>query len=206
VYDLTISTAPTIEPIRLIEAKRHCRVRHNNDDTTFNALIAAATQACEERTHRQLMTASWTLTLDCFPYGSQGIFLPKGTFQSLDSLAWYTSKLAETTMTPASDCYEFGSADYKVITPVSSWPSTARKVVLVFTCGYGATRGTVPERLRQAMLILIEHYYGAGRQMTATGMQVNLIPETCEAIFRQYQLGNEYITPVMGTTSWAYAN
>lgn len=202
-YDLQISTAPTIEPITLQEAKRHLTIDHNLDDTLIkNALIPAARQAAESRTHRQIITASWTLTLDCFPDGSKGIALPLGQFQSLDSITWYTGKLASTSMTPASEVYEMGSPDYTVITPVSSWDSTAEKVVIVFTCGYGATVASVPELLRQGMLIQLAHYYEQ-RELVSTGMPVHLVPESADQIFLMHRLGNEFTTPVMDGTSWS---
>lgn len=201
-YDLQISTAPTLEPITLQEAKRHLTIDHNNDDTLIkNSLIPAVRQAAELRTHRQFQTASWTLTLDCFPKGSEGLRLPLGQFQSLDSITHYDSDLTSTSMTLATEVYEFGSTDYPVITPVTSWDSTARKVVVVFTCGYGDAVSDVPELLRQGMLILLAHYYEQ-RELVSAGLPVHLVPESADIIFMNHRLGNEFTTPVMGTTSW----
>jgi len=202
-YDLILLTAPTIEPVTLQEAKRHLTIEHNNDDTLIkNLLIPAATQAAELRTHRAIITSSWTLTLDCFPDGSCGIAIPKGQFQSLDTITHYDADLTSTSMTPASTVYELGSEDYKIITPVSGWDSTAVKVVITFTAGYGATVATVPEGLRQAILIMVAHYYEQ-REFVSSGMPVHLIPESADVMFLNYRLGNEFTTPVMSGTSWS---
>lgn len=65
-------TAPTAEPIALAAAKAHLRVTITDDDAYIPGLIAAARQAAEAITQRQMLAARWKLTLDCFP----GLSLP----------------------------------------------------------------------------------------------------------------------------------
>ena len=64
---LQLVTAPTEEPVSLVEAKLHLRVDFSEDDLLITALIAAARQAAETLTGRQLVTARWKYILDSFP-------------------------------------------------------------------------------------------------------------------------------------------
>ena len=64
---LQLVTPPAEEPVSLAEAKLHLRVDFPNEDALITALIAAARQAAETLTGRQLVTARWKLVLDSFP-------------------------------------------------------------------------------------------------------------------------------------------
>ena len=60
---LQIVTPPANEPVSLLEAKQHLRVDGDDDDLLIGSLIAAARQAAETQTGRQLITARWKLVL-----------------------------------------------------------------------------------------------------------------------------------------------
>lgn len=64
---LQLVTPPAGEPVSLAEAKQHLRVDGDDDDLLIGSLIAAARQAAETQTGRQLITARWKLVLDAFP-------------------------------------------------------------------------------------------------------------------------------------------
>lgn len=67
------TTAPSVEPVSLIEAKAHLRVDVTDDDGYISALIVAARQAAETITRRALITQSWAVTLDQFPAPGQNV-------------------------------------------------------------------------------------------------------------------------------------
>ena len=73
---LALSAAPATEPITLTEAKLWLKVDDSTDDDLITALIIAARQACEDYTHRSLITQTWQMTLDRFPNGCDPILLP----------------------------------------------------------------------------------------------------------------------------------
>jgi len=64
---MQLITPPAGEPVSLQEAKAHLRVDFDDDDGLIQALIAAARQAAETITNRQLMSARWKLVMDSFP-------------------------------------------------------------------------------------------------------------------------------------------
>lgn len=65
---MTTSTviAPLGYPIHLDEARAHLRVDGADDDAAIKAMIASATLAVQDKTHRQLLHARYQLTLNKF--------------------------------------------------------------------------------------------------------------------------------------------
>ena len=67
---LRLTVAPTSEPITRAEAKAFAKVDVTDDDSLIDALITAARQLVETEQNRQLMPATYELTLDEFPSSS----------------------------------------------------------------------------------------------------------------------------------------
>lgn len=161
-YGITLETAPATEPLTTAEAKAHLRVEHSDEDTYIDALIKAAREFVEARTDRQLVTATWNITLDGFPCHRRPIKLPKYPTQSVESIT-YTDT--------AGDSQTWDSASYRVdtsrepavILPAvgASYPSAIAEpgsVTIQVVAGYGAA-AAVPEAAKSAMRLLIAHWY-----------------------------------------------
>lgn len=58
---------PAIEPVTVAQAKQHCRVDTDADDTLFETYITAARIHAEKQTNRALLNQTWKLSLDRFP-------------------------------------------------------------------------------------------------------------------------------------------
>jgi len=80
---LVLKTAPTVEPLSLLEVKDHLRLDpdDNIEDALLNAFITAARQDCEAFQGRAYITQTWELWLDAFP-GEAFIRLDKPPLQS----------------------------------------------------------------------------------------------------------------------------
>src|SRR5688500_1617752 len=77
-------TPPTHQPVARGEAKAHVILDHNCDDALVDGLILAAKEKVEADTRRQLVTATWELSLDKFPCANGGIIpLEKPPIQSV---------------------------------------------------------------------------------------------------------------------------
>lgn len=154
---LVLVTPPIEEPVSLDEAQAHLRVEGSEDGLLVERLIKAARQRVETVTWRALCTQTWDLVLDSFPSTIQ---LPKGTVSSIGSVTYYDS--ANVLRTLASDQYLTDCDSIPArIAPVSSWPATYERpgaVRVRFVCGYGRAED-VPEDLKQAILLLVGHFY-----------------------------------------------
>jgi uncharacterized phiE125 gp8 family phage protein len=92
------TVAPTTLPVTLQEAKDHLRVDVADDDGLITAQINAATSWVEEYTGRQLVTATYLLTLDCFPlWNATPITLPRPPAIAVTSITY--TKTDETNAT-----------------------------------------------------------------------------------------------------------
>lgn len=187
-YDIEIVTPPTSEPITLEEAKKHCLVDFMTDDEQIETLlIPAARQVCEFTTARQFLTATWRITFDNFPDGD--VFLPLGSYQSLNKVTYWDADGVNQNI-DVIDIGEWGSKNYPRLE--YDWP-VAKKVAIEWTCGYGDDATAIPEALKQAMLIFVDHYYGHGREMVSVGLMVSKIPETARDLLKRYYLGDEFM-------------
>lgn len=151
-YGLTLVTAPAARPLSVEEARRWCRLSHQADDTDLAALIDAATRLAETEWSRQIVTATWRLTLPCFPRWE--IRLPRNPLQAIQSIQYRST--AGTLTTLDEDLYEADvECDPGIVQPAYGrvWPATREMVQAVrvtFTAGYG-TPAQVPETIKQAL-------------------------------------------------------
>ena len=160
---LTVTTAPTVEPLSTAEAKTHLRVDHANDDTYIASLVAAARVDTETATRRTLVNTTYTLTLDAFPGYQDYIELPAPPLSSVTSV-YYIDQDGVSTL--------WANTNYTVVTsglPGSislaygkSWPNVRSQrdaITIVYVGGYGATASTVPEMVRHSVRLKVAHWY-----------------------------------------------
>ena len=141
------------------------------EDTLLTALITSARLHTEMITRRALCTQTWQALLDEWPC-SDRILLPKPPLQSVASISYVGSD--DTVYTFAATSYDLElAAIVPVLNPYhpngsivlsygESWPSEtlrpAAPITIEFVAGYGVA-ANVPLTLKQAMLLLIGHWY-----------------------------------------------
>jgi uncharacterized phiE125 gp8 family phage protein len=188
---LVIDTEPAVEPVDLAEAKEHLRVDEPDDDSLITNLIVAARKYAEIVTSRALIDQVWLYTLDAFPAGE--IHLPRPPLQDvttfryrLESGTW--SSLVEGTDYVVDTSSEPGRV---VLAPNATWPTDTLypggAVELEYPCGYGAAGTDVPGPIRQAMLLMIGHWY-ENRESVVVGQSTNIVPLSCDALLWPYRI------------------
>lgn len=180
---MKIFTAPTHEPVTLIEAKDHLRVDHADDDALISALIVAARQWCEEYTGRQFMTSTWDWTLDEF---ASLFSVPRPPLQSVTSVKYLDSDGVEQTLVSTAYRVDAISEPGRIALDYDqSWPSTysvLNAVTVRFVAGYT----TVPEPIRQAVLIMVGELY-ENREDTIA-LTINSVPFGVRALLGPYRV------------------
>lgn len=174
-------TAPAEEPLTTAEAKLHLRVDLATEDALIDRLIAAARQRVELELRRALITQTWDFFLDCWPRCRQ-IRLPMPPLVSVTHVKYYDE--ANTLQTFALSNYEVatGTPGRVALKEEASWPTLERRpdaVQIRFVAGYGAA-AAVPAAIKQAMLLLIGHWY-KHREQVITGTIAEL-PMAVEAL------------------------
>lgn len=120
----SVVSTTSVEFVTVAEMKTHCRVLHDDDDTYFASVTAAARAYAETFTNRSLINRSVLLTLDEFPTGDQIIhfkqYLP---VRSITSIIYYdangttqsTTEYTLDTVSEASRLYPEHNEDWPTV-------------------------------------------------------------------------------------------
>jgi uncharacterized phiE125 gp8 family phage protein len=152
-------TPPAVEPLTLDEAKEYLRVETADEDDSIAALSAAARLLVEAQTRRALITQSWRLVLDGWP-ASGRIAVRPAPLQTLSAARVYDLD----NVAHALDVQGFvpdraGSALDFLPWAVMQPGRPAAGIELDVVCGEGDGPGDVPEALRQAIRLIVAHWY-----------------------------------------------
>lgn len=176
---LTRTSDPAVEPVTLTEAKSHLRVDIDDDDTLITSLITTAREYVELAARRALITQTWRYSLDEWPDSHQ-IEIPRPPLQSVSSIVYIESDGTSNTWT--TDEYDVDTdrePGRVVLAYGESWPSETLRpmspIQITFVAGYGSSASDVPEIYRQAVLLLVGHWY-ENREATAVGPIARTIP------------------------------
>lgn len=162
-FGLRLITGPAVEPV-VIDAPFRARLRLDgtDDDGDVEAMVAEARELVERETHRALITQTWELVLDEFPYGCDEIRVPRPPLQSVTSIKYYDADGVLTTLS-SSNYHVATAGEPGRIWPVDGyvWPTTQagrpEAVVIRFVCGWTPT--TVPRSAVGAVKALVTHWY-----------------------------------------------
>lgn len=179
---MSLTTAPTREPVTLTEAKTHLRIDHSEEDGTLAGYILAARHHIEGATRRALSPQTWELTLDHFP---PVIELPMPPLVSVVSVKYVDRDGAVQTLDPALYVVE-NDGPRGLIFPAyqQRWPEVRHHgiaVIVEFECGYEQ----VPPDLKHAILLLTAHFYEI-RQPAIVGTSIGRVPMSVDALISPY--------------------
>ncbi len=196
-YGLSLVTAATEEPLRSAQVKRWCRIDTDDDDETVTELIAAARERAEIETGRQLITATWSLSLDYFPryWGDGGVYyqnpagtgdpfaasldvlavrLPRPPLQSLGSISYFDTAGVSQTLSPTLYQVDLTREPARVRPAYGQiWPTTRLMMgatTFQYTAGYGG-HAAVPPGIKLAMRLMIEAWYQNREDQVAIPIQ-----------------------------------
>ncbi|ODA67669.1 Phage gp6-like head-tail connector protein [Methyloligella halotolerans] len=179
-------TAPDAAPVTLAEAKAHCRVDHNDDDTLIGALIASATQYFDGYTGivgRALVTQSWEQRFAGFGC----LRLLVGPVTSVTSVTYFDGNNEEQTL--ADTVYQLftdARGPYLDLQPDQSWPSIyARRDAVSVKYVAGDEVAEVPAPLKSAILLMVGHLYE--HREAVTDVSLGAAPLAVDALIAPYR-------------------
>lgn len=153
-------------PVTVADAKLHLRVDHAADDALIGRLVDAAERHVQDWTRLQLRARTIVEHLDDFPgAGSDGlrVFRPSGTpVQEIKSVKYFDTAGVLQTLDASAWQADVLSVPARVLpAPGADWPSVqAGRLLAVqveYTCGH--TPQTCPPTAKQAILLLVGHWY-----------------------------------------------
>ncbi|MCG3168189.1 MAG: hypothetical protein POELPBGB_03989 [Bacteroidia bacterium] len=161
------------------EAKTHCRVDISDDDALIDRLITAARRRVEHDSLHALLTQTWELVLGGFPDADR-IELPYPPLQSITSVTYVDSAGASTTWSSSNYHADTDSTPGRLVAAYGvSWPTfTPRPYSAVrvrYVAGWTAA-DSVPAELRQAVLLLVGHWYEQREAVLVGNAGVGAVP------------------------------
>jgi len=168
---LALTTPAASEPVSVAELMKHSRIDFSEDAGYLAGLIAASRQWVEQYTGRQLINASWTLTLDGFPDAC--FDLPRPPLVSVTSVKHYDAARVQQTVAVATyNVLAFTGPEAPPgkleLATGYAWPSVYAgdgAVQVEFVAGYGATAATVPAQSKHAILLHAGELYERREQV-----------------------------------------
>ena len=182
---MTLTTAPKLLPVSLNEIKSalHIESDINADDAMLMAFLRTAVDQCENETRLALISQTWTIFRDAWPYKStmddglwegvrEGAFiqtvgtaleLPKAPLQSITHVKTYADDDTATTWSSSSYFVDTASKPGRLVARVGqTFPAptrTANGIEIQFVAGYGDTGNDVPQAIRDGLMQFIKALY-----------------------------------------------
>lgn len=186
---LVPTSLPAVEPVSLAEAKLHLRVDHDDEDILILSLVSAARLHLEHVLGRAFITQGWLYLADDWPPGF-AVELPLAPVQSIVAVKVYDADDVATTLAPSTYLLDGLSVPPRLVRRASTtWPRPGRianGVEVSFICGHGSAATEVPPPLRQAVLLLVAHWY-EHRQPVEIGDQAEVMPAMVQDLIAPYR-------------------
>lgn len=197
---LKVITARANPAVSLSDAKAYLRVDGSAEDTLISGLVSAATDMVEKMTRRSLVNQTFRWSFDEFPAGP--VELPRSPVSSISIGGAYAYAMPRVRYYDQDGIQQTAVVDEDYfldldnnppslqLYPFTIWPLTeldrAKAVEVDFVAGYGATSASVPELLRQAVLMLVAHWF---ENRMAVGQVGTELPLAVDSILRIYSDG-----------------
>jgi len=186
---LVLIAAPTVEPVTVDEAKAHLRIDHPDEDAFLASLIATSRLHIEGALDIALITQSWSWQLTAWPQ-SGIVEMPLWPVRSVEAVRIGAEAGEVLTLPPNYYALDGTSKPARLCRIQGAWPEPARNsapgIEIEFKAGFGDNAGDVPMPIRQALLLLVAHWY-ENREPVVIGGTVARIPETVSALLMPYR-------------------
>ena len=169
-------------------SKAHLRVDTNADDTFITSLITTSRLQVEAILGLALIQQSWTWRFDAWPAGAAAI--PLRPVMSVAAVRVQGSDLAWTTLPAAAYLLDGNGVPARLVPNgiVLQQPGApANGIEIQFTAGFGAAANDVPAPLRQAILLLVAHWY-ENREPLISGVPATRFPDAVIGLVEPYRV------------------
>jgi len=179
-------TPPAAEPLSLAEAKAFLRVETADDDPLIAALISAARLHVETRTGLALITQSWRMVLDCWPANGRIAGRP-APLQALAAARVLDFDGQSRTIDTQAFVVDPSTSTLSFVPWALPMPTRiAAGIELDIDTGFGDAASDVPEPLRQAIRLLVAHWYE--NRAPVAGAVAAVAPANAAALIAPYRM------------------
>lgn len=183
------TSAPAVTPVSLADAKAHLRVDGSDEDALIASLIETATAHIEREYGLALITQGLTVIRDDWPE-TWLVELPVSPIQSIDSVTTYEADGGGFAFDSGHWFADLASQPPRIVLHgTAPWPRPGRRangIEIAVTAGYGDAPDDVPTPIRQAVLLLVAHWFEQ-REPVAIGFGAQDIPATVAGLLAPYR-------------------
>lgn len=209
-FGLQLVSAPESEPVSVEEAKAHLRVDFIDDDSLILSLISAAREVVEGKLRRSVFSQTYKLSLDQFPYPTSiltkspaqrenwlfpsiyfsdyAIELPTSKVTSVDSITFKDVTGQAVTLPEDHYALDVNSVPARIV-PANggTWPYinsySPGSIEITFKAGEW-DGDSVPVSIKQAMLLLIGHWYA--NRAAVTDKPMTTLPMAVDCLLQRW--------------------
>lgn len=188
---LSMLAGPQIEPISVAEAKLFLRIDHDAENEIVAALITTARLHVERMTRRIMLAQSWRLYLDALP-ASRIAKIGIGPVREVTQVTCYDQNGDPEIIPPEDYVVDVSAVPARIKFRPQALQNQKRELngyEIDFTAGFGATTLDVPADLRQAILMLVAHWY-ENRSAVSTDVSVAATPNGICELIQPYRVVN----------------
>ncbi len=185
---LVLTVAPAAEPISLADAKAHLRVDAADEDALISSLIVAARMFVERNLGLALITQGWSYFLDFWPR-STCVTLPLAPVQAVSAVTLHDAAGGTTELDPEDYAVDGLSVPARLVLKGAAPAVVARELnafEIAFTAGYGDAASDVPAPIRQAITLLVAHWFER-REPVVLGSSAQDVPMTVAGLLLPYR-------------------
>jgi len=176
---------PAVEPLSLAEAKVFLRLEMADDDPLIAALISAARLHVETQTGLALVTQRWRMVLDCWPVNGRIAARP-APLQALVAARVFDFDGEARTIDAQTFVPNASTSTLSIIPWALPMPTRiAAGIEIDIAVGFGDAASDVPEPIRQAIRLLVAHWY-ENRAIVA-GSEAAPVPSHAAALIAPYR-------------------
>jgi len=176
---LSLVTGPQQEPVSLDDIKNHLRVDITNDDELIMAYMLAARESIESISNQRLVSQTWDIWLEQFP-GSTVYRVPRSLtpLQSVTHVKYWDADDQEQTFDSSNYLVDtYAKQGQIVLQSSAAWPGDVLREVngvnIRVVVGFGDD-ADVPERYKQAIKLLVGHWYENREQVVVGRMPMEI--------------------------------
>lgn len=178
--------APAVEPLTVADLRAHLRLSSTAEDGLLEDYLKAAREYVERSTARALISQKWRMYLDSWPEG-RCVRLPVAPVLSVDDVIVYDGNGMARPL--AGDKWQLSSggepARVKISLDTGVPVSAMMGAEIEFSAGYGPVAEAVPSAFKQAIRLLVAHWF---ENREAGSENLDSIPHGVERLLSSYKV------------------
>lgn len=190
-YEVSITTEPTSEPVTLTELKAHLRVDSSLDDAELGDKLSEARKTIEQMTGRAFFTQTRTLSFNRFDFTTDKIYLPGAPVSAINNVAYVDLNGSNQIWSSTGYNLVVGSPSYLQLAYNEDWPDhrgLRDRIVITYVCGVSDV-ADIDVRVKAACKLHVELNYDREELSDKSAERLGM---AFDSLINQLIIGDEF--------------